>query len=89
MQRWRARRSPAPGPIANTSVGAKKTAENEDSSAEDGDQPGSVLLVQTAEGGGFTGQDLTLILRPVSAVTTAFTDRPERDSAKGPPPYCR
>ena len=54
----------------------------EDSSAGDAHQSESNLLVQTAEGGGFTGsgQDVTLTLHPVSAVTTAFSDRPERDS---------
>jgi hypothetical protein len=42
--------------------------------------------VQTAEGGGFTGSgaDVSLTLRPVSAVTTAFSDRPERDSGSIP-----
>ena len=54
----------------------------EDSGAGDGHQSESNLLVQTAESGGFTGtgQDVTLTLRPVSAVTTVFSDRPERDS---------
>ncbi len=46
------------------------------------DQAPSNLLVQTAEGGGFSrsGQDVTLTLRSVSAVTTTFSDRPERAS---------
>jgi len=46
------------------------------------DELPSVLFVQTAEGGGFSGdgQDATLTLRPVSTVTTVFTDRPNRDS---------
>ena len=40
------------------------------------------LVVQTAEGGGFAdgGQGLTLTLRPVSAVTTTFSERPARDA---------
>jgi hypothetical protein len=47
--------------------------------AGDADGSGSDLFVQTAEGGGFTGdgEDVTLTLRSVSAVTTTFTDPPE------------
>ncbi len=54
----------------------------EDSSTGDAGQSESNLLVQTADGGGFTGsgQDVTLTLRPVSTVTTVFSDRPARDS---------
>jgi hypothetical protein len=46
------------------------------------------LVVQTAEGGGFVdgGQGLTLTLRPVSAVTTTFSERPARDAGRSRPP---
>lgn len=58
----------------------------EETSAEGADGSGSNLLVQTAEGGGFTGsgEDVTLTLSPVSGVTTTFTDRPARDSGSIP-----